>query len=141
MPAEWEPHDACWLAYPYLEHEWPDQLEGARHELVELCRAIGESERVELLVPAGDTQLALEEALAGTRVRFHQVPYGDIWTRDTGPIFTERAGSLSAACFRFNGWGGKYVFDGDTELAVVIAELAGAQVERASFVLEGVPLR
>jgi agmatine deiminase len=137
VPAEWEPHDACWLAYPHLADEWPGHLDSARAEVIELCRAVGDSERLELLVPSDDVQVELEQALAGTRVRFHALPYGDIWTRDTGPVFAERGGDLVAVCFSFDGWGGKYLFDGDPELGAAIARFAGVKLDRQKFVLEG----
>lgn len=137
VPAEWEPHDACWLAYPHLEAEWPGQLEAARAEVIALCRAIGETERVELLVHSDAVQAELEQQLAGTRARFHRVAYGDIWTRDTGPIFAWRDGALEAVCFGFNGWGSKYLFDGDPELSAVIARLCGAAVRRRDVIAEG----
>jgi agmatine deiminase len=100
-------------------------LEAARAEFLELCRAIGDSERV-------------ADALPGTRVRFHRIPFGDIWTRDTGPIFVDDGtGQLSAVCFRWNGWGGKYLFEHDPEVAAAIARAAGAPARSVDWVLEG----
>jgi agmatine deiminase len=62
------------------------------------------------------------------------VRFGDIWLRDTGPIFK---GAAAAATFRFNGWGGKYQLDGDDRVGAFVAERAGAQIARQDFVLEG----
>lgn len=59
--------------------------------------------------------------------------FGDIWLRDTGPIFTREG----AAAFRFNGWGGKYVLPHDTEVADFVAHRAGARTQRFDFILEG----
>ncbi|HZZ86693.1 MAG TPA: agmatine deiminase family protein, partial [Caulobacteraceae bacterium] len=58
---------------------------------------------------------------------------GDIWLRDTGPIFVGPA----AAAFRFNGWGGKYVLPGDDSVAEQLAAAAEMPLERYDFVLEG----
>jgi agmatine deiminase len=58
--------------------------------------------------------------------------FGDIWLRDTGPIFT---GPGEAAAFEFNGWGGKYNLEGDDEVAAQLAQ--GAHLTRHPFVLEG----
>jgi agmatine deiminase len=59
--------------------------------------------------------------------------FGDIWLRDTGPIFV----GPSAAAFQFNGWGGKYILPGDDSVAEQLAAAAAAPLERFEFVLEG----
>jgi agmatine deiminase len=64
----------------------------------------------------------------------HQVPFGDIWLRDTGPIFT---GPDSCARFRFNGWGGKYDLAHDDTVGAEMAGLMSASVDEHPFILEG----
>ena len=125
FPAEWEPHDACWLAWPSHPQEWPGVLEATRASFLELCAAIGESERLEILVldSADDDRIAA--ALPGARVRFHRIPYGDIWTRDTAPVFVDDNGRLRAVCFEWSGWGGKYRFPDDVEVDESFVVLSG----------------
>lgn len=60
--------------------------------------------------------------------------YGDIWFRDTAPVFQSRD---RAVAFGLNGWGGKYVFEHDDKVADTVARLAGADIKRHDFVLEG----
>lgn len=144
LPAEWERHEACWLAWPSHAELWEPVLQRAREQFVALCRAItkpsGEKagEQLEILVP-NDTQLALaEQAMEGLHARFHRIPFGDIWLRDTGPLFCKRPdGWLVAACFAFNGWGGKYRYAHDDEVAARIAEAADVRAEKYDWVLEG----
>src|SRR5690606_31399576 len=45
--------------------------------------------------------------------------------------------SLVAAAFAFNGWGGKYHFPGDAEVADAISALAAVPLRRHALVLEG----
>ena len=145
MPAEWTPHDAVWTAWPHDPEQWTEGLEAPQHALMEMVAAIVDfdgkprGERVELLVrDAGDEAAArrlLGPAVAG--VRFRHARYGDVWLRDTGPIFVTRHGELAAAQFRFDGWGGKYVMAGDTEVATRVMAWAGINGAAFDFVLEG----
>ncbi len=70
-------------------------------------------------------------------VELVQGQFGDVWLRDTGPIFTQGGEAPTAASFRFNGWGGKYVLEGDDAVAGQIAAAAGAPLTANDFVLEG----
>jgi hypothetical protein len=52
--------------------------------------------------------------------------FGDIWLRDTGPIFAQGPdGARHAVGFQFNGWGEKFLMDHDDEVAAQIAVAAG----------------
>lgn len=139
QPAEWAPHDAVWLAWPSAADLWGPHLAPAREAFVALARALSApDERLDVLVPDAAREAEARAALAGANARFHQVPFGDIWLRDTAPIFLrDGQGSLAAACFRFNGWGGKYVLEGDDGVAARVAALSGARPFMADLVLEG----
>jgi agmatine deiminase len=146
MPAEWAPHDAVWTAWPHDPDQWLEGLGAPQRALMKMVGAIVDldgarprGERVELLVrDAGDEAAArvlLGGAVAG--VRFHHLPYGDVWLRDTGPIFVARRGELSAVRFGFDGWGGKYLMEGDTEVAAAVMARTGMRGAVFDFVLEG----
>jgi len=147
QPAEWAPHDAVWTAWPHLADEWAEGLDAPRAELAAMSRAIVDlddtgrprGERVELLVRSADDEAGARAALgaAAAGVRFHQLAYGDTWLRDTGPIFVTRPGEVAAARFRFDGWGGKYLMAGDTEVAAQVAAVTGTPTAAFDFVLEG----
>jgi agmatine deiminase len=149
QPAEWHPHDAVWTAWPHLADEWAEGLDAPRRSLAAMCAAIVDvdgdgrprGERVELLVPDGEAEAAARSLLgpATAGVRFHHAHYGDVWLRDTGPIFVidERAGRIAAACFEFDGWGGKYLMPGDATLSLWVAGAAGVAAWPQGFVLEG----
>jgi agmatine deiminase len=152
MPAEWAPHRACWIAWPSHGDLWGEALPAVRRTFVDLCRAIvdpgpgpgpgssavrGEALEVLALDAAGAAEA--ETALGGLPgVRFHTAAFGDVWLRDTAPIFVhEGMGGLAAVRFRFNGWGGKYRLPGDETVAARIAELAGVPVRDYDLVAEG----
>jgi agmatine deiminase len=133
VPAEWAPHKAIWTAWPSDPLLWQDDLDPARQEVGAMVRALAAGDVVKVLVNG-------ELAAASARLAFGDVAelvparFGDIWLRDIGPIFTDAG---AAATFRFNGWGGKYVLEGDDEVAGLIAARAGAEIAAYDFILEG----
>ena len=142
MPAEWAPHEAVWTAWPHDPDQWLEGLAAPQRALMAMCAAIadgGKGERVELLVRDAGDEAAARELLGGAAqfVRFHHGAYGDVWLRDTGPIFVTRDGEVSAARFRFDGWGGKYVMPGDTEVAERVMRFLKLRGAAFDFVLEG----
>src|SRR5579872_6928449 len=110
VPAEWSPHRAIWVGFPSHAELWEDDLARAQDEVAALARALARQggERVRLLVCGAPAARAAEARLSGAEVEIVPGRFGDIWLRDTGPIFF---GDGRAAGFRFNGWGGKYVLD------------------------------
>ena len=137
QPAEWGPHAACWTAFPSHPELWEDDLAPAQAEVAAMVRAIARSERVELLVANEAAEAAARELLAGANVGFHRHAFGDIWLRDTGPLFMTSPAGMAAAGFRFNGWGGKYVLEGDADVAAFVAKTAGVPLASHGWVLEG----
>ncbi len=144
IPAEWEPHEAVWLAWPSHRELWEGDLDAAREEHAALCAAIADvredgrrGEEVQILVRTDEDRRTCERATAGTGAVLHRCPYGDIWLRDTGPIFAHGAHGMVANIFGFNGWGGKYELDGDRGVAPFVASVSQAAPVRHAFVLEG----
>lgn len=147
QPAEWSNHEACWLAWPSAGDLWESDLAPAQAEFAALCRAISgvdypsasrPAETLEILVPDEAAQAQAAVALKGLPVRFHRIPFGDIWLRDTGPIFlTDGRGALKAAKFRFNGWGEKYVLPHDSEVSAAITKAGDFPGAGFDWVLEG----
>ena len=136
VPAEWSPHRAMWLGFPSHAELWEDDLEPAQAEVAALARALAGpgGERVRLMTGHPDGEAAARKLL-GDVAGIEIVPgqFGDIWLRDTGPIF---AGG-KAHGFRFNGWGGKYALEHDDTVAAQIAAAAGVDLVAHDFILEG----
>ena len=49
MPAEWERHDATWIAWPHHEPDWPGKLDAVRWAYAEIARVLAAHERVVIL--------------------------------------------------------------------------------------------
>lgn len=139
VPAEWAPHRAMWVGFPSHAELWQEDLEAAQAEVAGLARALAGpgGERVRLMVVGDEAEAAATALLGDTGVEIVRGQFGDIWLRDTGPIFTETADGAVAVGFQFNGWGGKYQLEGDDIVAEQIAAASGAPLARNAFILEG----
>ena len=50
MPAEWEPHEATWIAWPHERADWPSKFPAIPWVYAEIVRHLLQSEPVHLLV-------------------------------------------------------------------------------------------
>jgi len=141
VPAEWEPHEATWLAWPHDPITFPDlpPVEGAWAEmLLRLTR----DEAVHLLLRDDAEERRMQALLAGrhdpTRLFLHRYDTVDVWIRDYGPLFVETPEGLRILDFRFNAWGGKYpALERDDRMPEFAAERLGLTLEKPGAVLEG----
>ena len=143
QPAEWTEHAACWVAYPSAAELWPD-LAAAQRSFASMCRAIAKpgpsalGEPLEVLVRDEAALEAAAEQLEGLPARLHRVAFGDIWMRDVAPVFLRGPdGDVGSVRFVFNGWGGKYVYPGDAEVAERVQGLVDGPHWQSSLVMEG----
>ena len=138
MPPEWAPQDWLWVGFPHDAHEWPGVLEPAQEQIAAFASAVAESgQQVRLLVRDAENS-ARAKQLVSNLVTVEQRKFGDIWLRDTGPLTVlDGDGNREARCFRFNGWGGKFLMDGDQTIGEELAIDAGLRTHRPEFVLEG----
>ncbi|HXW67897.1 MAG TPA: agmatine deiminase family protein [Thermoplasmata archaeon] len=116
MPAEWEPHEATWIAWPHQGDDWPGRLGVVRWTFVEIVRQLARGETVEILFPdrrqARHAMRRLEHShVELDRVRAHLLPTDRSWMRDSGPTFVRRSGSAPAdrasvalIQWKFNAW-------------------------------------
>lgn len=130
-----------WLGFPsHAEGVWEDELAQAQDEVAALARALAGpgGEKVRLMTGTSGGE-ATARRLLGDVAGIEIVPgrFGDVWLRDTGPIFAQTPDGPSARGFRFNGWGGKYDMEFDDEVAGQIAEASGVPLAAHDFILEG----
>lgn len=137
VPAEWAPQKAIWTAWPADADEWGGDLASPRADVAALVRALAQhGNRVRVLVNGAEAEATARVAI-GEAAELVPAAYGDIWLRDTGPIFAATASGPVALRFRTNSWGGKYDLPDDATVGDTVAWLAGTPVRRFDFVLEG----
>lgn len=109
MPAEWEPHDSVWIAWPTY-----DSMEGRPKEplYMEMVEALAPHVHLDVVVATQADATYVADLLDDNNiprqhVTFRVVPsVVDIWVRDTGPIFVKNQWSqISVVDFGFNSWG------------------------------------
>lgn len=137
MPAEWEPHERCWMAWPYRADMWQEHLPRTQQAYANVANAICELEPVTMLAPPGTTDRARE--LCSARVSILEVDIDDSWTRDNGPNFVVNdKGELAASIFHFNAWGQKHKPWGkDAALGHRLAEYLGIPTFSSTVFMEG----
>ena len=133
VPAEWDRQAALWVGWPSHPDLWPGHLEPARKEIARMVHAVAEGQAVKL-VAMGREACESAKKLLGSDVKLYDLPFGDIWFRDTGPVFTKCGYALR---FRNNGWGGKYIFPHDDTIGDAIAREAGFDIICHDYILEG----
>ena len=136
VPAEWAPQKAIWTAWPADPDEWNGDLVSPRHDVAAMVRALSASNKVRVLAK-GDEAMNSARRDLGHAAEVVAANYGDIWLRDTGPIFARSGGAHVALRFKTNSWGGKYDLPDDATVGDDIARFANTPVRRFEFVLEG----
>ena len=154
MPAEWEPHESTWLAWPHFRGDWPGKFEPVAWVYAEVIRNLARHERVDLIV--NDTSWekraravlekvgVLSDSLADTpsdNVRFHRWRTDRVWTRDSGCIFLtppadphHADSGLLALHFQFNAWAKYPNYNFDQKVGERMAKAADARVVEPFFV-------
>ncbi len=136
VPAEWAPQKAVWTAWPSNRDEWNGDLDSPRADVANLVRALAPTNKVCVLVNSEEARASASAAL-GDAGELIDARYGDIWLRDTGPIFAQTPEGTIALRFNTNSWGGKYDLPDDAKVGDEIARAAATPVRRFDFVLEG----
>ena len=134
VPHETETQSVIHTCWPAAEELWEEDLDPARAEFAAFLKASG----APLCVYAASAQAETDaRRRLGADVTIVREPYGDVWARDTGPVFVTGPGGLAAVRMKFNGWGGKYDLAGDQSVGARIAREAGARIIEADFIGEG----
>lgn len=145
MPAETEPHECTWMAWPtqgYTLGDTEQEADQARSTWAAVASAVTEFEPVRMVVAPGDEAVARH--WLGTGVELVTAPLDDAWMRDMGPTFVvgegqDGAAALGAVDWVFNGWGAQpwATWEHDARIGAFVGTQAGARVIESSLVQEG----
>ena len=130
-PAEWERHDATWIAWPHHEPDWPGKLGPIPWVYAEIARVLAEHERVHILCHDEATEEKAWHALQmhevrKSRVQLHLCPNDRVWLRDSAPTAVHRDdGSVLLVNWDFNAWAKYENFALDQRVGALIAEQTG----------------
>ena len=139
MPAEYEPHDRCLMAWPTSTRRqvWGPYYTHAEASYAAVARAIARFEPVLMVVRPEDAAAA--RSYCDSEIEIVEMPIDDSWLRDSGPIFLlDDDGNLAAADFEFNSWGGRYLpYDLDATIGERLCQHLDVKRWSAPMVLEG----
>jgi len=139
MPAEWEKHDATWIAWPHHEPDWPGKLAPIPWVYAEIVRVLSQYERVEILchdatVADSARAVLLAHGVPEASCRLHIVSNDRVWLRDSAPTGVIRGdGRPEWINWGFNGWAKYPNYKKDSEI--------GAELERLTGIPRIVPRR
>ncbi|HAU42541.1 MAG TPA: agmatine deiminase family protein [Gammaproteobacteria bacterium] len=134
MPAEWQNHSQCWMAWPCREGF---NSEATCLNYAEVAKTISRFEPVSMVVHPQDREAA--QTVLGSQINCVEIPIDDGWFRDNGPNFlVNDRGDVAGACFGFNAWGGNYEpFEDDAQAAPRLMSTLGLQMFPSRMIAEG----
>src|SRR5438477_9610182 len=148
MPAEWEPHDATWLAWPHEKTDWPGKFAPIPWVYADIVRHLSQVERVRILVENANMERAVRGIVkkAGANlsaVDFFRIPTNRGWIRDFGPIFVRNnKGETAVTNWHFNAWAKYDDWKKDDAVNEILApklkwKMWSPQYRRRRVILEG----
>jgi len=137
MPAEWEYHSGCWMAWPYGPETWNDEIENALASCALIAQTIARYEPVTVVCAQGDASEA--SLICGPGIKVVPLPLGDGRIRDVGPGFVvDGHGGLAGVHWRFAPWEERpATFADDAALGRRLLEHLTLPIYAAPLVLEG----
>ncbi len=143
MPAEWEPHEATWIAWPHNRDDWPGRFAPIPWVYAEIVRKLAPVERVRILVDGLASEQAARRILRKAdanlaAVDFFHAPTDRVWTRDYCPLFVKnRAGEIALTKWGFNGWAKYPDYTKDAAIPATLQAALKLRAWEPGLVLEG----
>ncbi len=138
LPAEWAPQALLWIGFPGDPAEWPAALPHAQQQTAAFASAVAAHNQRTILVARTIEDFSAACLLTDPAVEVVEMPFGDVWLRDTGPIgIIGPGGARGLADFDFNGWGGKFDMPGDRDIGARLAATTGLPYRHIPLIFEG----
>ena len=143
MPAEWEPHEATWLAWPHERTDWPGKFAPIPWIYGDIVRRLARVEKVRILVKDAALEKTARRVLAKCdvnldNVQFYRHPTNRSWTRDYCPIFVRNPrGEVAITNWIFNGWAKYDNWKHDNKVPSFLAKRLKLREYDPGIVLEG----
>ena len=143
MPAEWEPHEATWIAWPHNREDWPGRFSPIPWVYCEIVRKLSRAEKVRILVESDEAMARATRMLAKsgadlTAVEFYSIPTNRVWTRDYAPLFVKSDnGEVAITNWTFNAWAKYDDWHLDNAVNSRLTEMLELRTWEPGLVLEG----
>jgi len=148
MPAEWERHEATWIAWPHNRDDWPGKFQPIPFIYADIVRHLARGEQVRIIVNDASHQRSAERTLKHAHVQLDRVEFfrwktDRVWTRDSGPIFVTRDKNpkLAITHWQFNGWAKYPNYKKDEKLPALIGRKLGLESWPPELKVNGKPRR
>ncbi|MBT8392235.1 MAG: agmatine deiminase family protein [Ignavibacteria bacterium] len=147
LPAEWESHEATWIAWPNNKSDWPGKFSTIHFVYAEIVKYISPGEKVSILVQSKEHKLKAEKVLKDSNVDLFNIEFfikktNRGWLRDSGPMFVKDGSEVAAIDFKFNAWAKYDDYKLDDKIPTFISKKSNlnrivAMHNRKQVVLEG----
>jgi agmatine deiminase len=138
MPAEFEPHEATWIAWPHERSDWPGKFEPIPWLYGEIVRHLARVERVRIITQDEPRvrKILRKSGVDLNAVELFSYPTNRSWTRDYCPLFVKN-GNVAITHWRFNGWAKYDNFEHDAAIPAAMARALEMRRIDTGLVLEG----
>lgn len=138
LPAEWEPVQAVWIAWPHNLDTWPGRFEKIPRRFADWAAVMAELVPVRILAIGEIANSATSTLGIHPNIELVEIPTNDCWIRDYGPTFVFDVGQVRGINWQFNAWGGKYPpWEEDNRAAPLICDHANVPCQNSHLHLEG----
>lgn len=145
FPPEWAEQSAVLIAWPYVQGDFSPWLASVEDTYEAIACAIECRQHLIIACQDRNHRREVENRLFGrgcnlANIVIVEIPYNDVWVRDTAPLTVETDAGPRLLDFKFNGWGGKYEHSDDASLARNLYNtgvLGRTPMVSVDFVLEG----
>uniref|UniRef100_A0A0A9D6V6 Agmatine deiminase n=1 Tax=Arundo donax TaxID=35708 RepID=A0A0A9D6V6_ARUDO len=147
MPAEWEPHEQCWMGWPEHPYNWREHAAPAQKVFARAAIAISKFEPVTTCASAEQFPHVHKLMQQQANIRVVEMSMNEPWLRDVGPTFVTRKGgpasgitkqTVAGIDWEFNAWGGIYADCSlDMDVAKKVMEIERIPRFPHKMILEG----